>query len=316
MWAAIYVLVFLLSVGGGVVLATKVPGGDFAGIEKVNWTDSMGTIETDLAYGDGPLNKFDLYLPADKARATKLVLYIHAGGFTGGDKADDANVGKYFAAKGYVGATINYSLRADTNQVTVVQMTEEIKRGVAAMGAAAKQRGYPLDGMVVAGGSAGGALAMIYAYRDAKTAPVPVKAVISMVGPAGFDPADWFGFTDGYASDATATAGAGFVQVLTGRPVTPEMMRSGEYREVLKPISAGMLFTAEAPPTLAAWGELDKVAPYAASRSFAAKLNASTVPHDVLLFPNSGHALNRDPELNTKLGAKINEYLARYAPLG
>lgn len=316
MWAGIYVLVFAMSLAGGAVLATKYPGGDFAGIPQVDWHDDMGTIETDLPYAAGALNKFDLYLPADKQRATKLVLYIHAGGFTGGDKADDTNTGEYFASQGYVAATINYSLRADTNDVTVVQQSQEIKQGVDAIVAAAEQRGYQLDGMVVAGGSAGGTLAMIYAYRDAETAPVSVNAVISMVGPAGFDPADWFGFTDNYTSEETATAGAGFVQVLTGDTVTPDMMRSGEYLESLAPISADALFTPEAPPTLAAWGELDKVAPFAASQDFANRLANSTVPHDVLLFPNSGHALNRDPEMNELLGQKINYYLDQYAPLG
>lgn len=315
-FGVLYTVVFLLSVGVGVTLMPRLVNGDFAGISKVRWTDAMGTIETDLAYGPHVLNKFDLYLPADKARATKVVVYIHAGGFTGGDKADDANFGKQFASKGYVGATINYSLRADNNATTVKEMSDEIAVGMDAIVKAAKDRGYDVDGLVVAGGSAGGTLAMIYAYRDAKAAPVPVKAVISMVGPAGFDPADWFGFTDNYASDDTAKAGAGFVEVMTGDKVTPEMMRSGEYRKNLEPISPAALFTADAPPTLAAWGELDKVAPYAASRDFAEELQASTVPHDVLVLPNSGHALQHDREMQKQLGAKIDEYLGRYAPLG
>ena len=316
LWGGIYLLVFLLSFCGGVVLAVAAPGGDFAGISKVEWTDEMGTIETDLPYGDGVLNKFDLYLPSDRTRATKLVLYIHAGGFTGGDKADDANIAKHFASRGYVGATINYTLRADTNNVSIKDMSNEIKRGVDAVVEAARERGYPLDGMAIAGGSAGGTLALIYAYRDAPTAPVPVKAVISMVGPAGFDPANWFGLTDDYASDDTSGAGAAFVSILTGDMVTPAMMRSGAYKKVLEPITAEALFSPDAPPTLVAYGQLDKVAPFAASAGFVEKLKTSAVPHDVLVFPNSGHALNRDPEMGSELGKKISQYLDRYVPLG
>lgn len=316
MWGGAYVLIFLLAFCGGVVLAVAAPGGSFAGIAKIDWTDNMGTIETDLSYGDGSLNKFDLFLPSDRARATKLVLYIHAGGFTGGDKAEDANFGKHFASKGYVGATINYSLRSDTNDVSIEDMSNEIAQGVDAIVRAAQERGYPLDGMAIAGGSAGGSLALIYAYRDAGDAPVPVRAVISMVGPAGFDPADWFGFEDDYASDETASAGAAFVTVLTGDAVTPEMMRSGAYKKVLGPISAEALLSPIAPATLVAYGQLDKVAPFAASARFVEKLETSDVPHDVLIFPNSGHALNRDPELGTELGRKISEYLDQYLPLG
>ena len=58
------------------------------------------------------------------------------------------------------------------------------------------------------------------------------------------------------------------------------------------------------------------MAPYAASRRLADKRRASRVPHDVILSLNSGQALNRDPELNASLGAKITEHLDTYAPLG
>lgn len=312
-WAAIYFLVFLLSFAGGVLVATRSLA-DFAGMQ-VDWTDSMGTIETDLPYANGPLNKFDLYLPADRARATKLVLFIHAGGFTVGDKADDAKMGKYFASKGYVGATINYSLRTDQNTASVKLMSDEIKQGVVAIVKAAGERGYKLDGMAIAGGSAGGTLAMIYGYRDARTSPLPVNAVISMVGPASFEPAAWFGLKD-YTSDEAAQAAAAFVTILTGETVTAEMMRSGAYRKNLEPITPAALFSGDAPPTLVAFGELDKVAPFAASTDFVEELKKSKVPHDALVFPNSGHGLNRDPDMGKELGEKFNEYLDRYVPLG
>ena len=314
LWGALYVLVFALSFVGAIAV-TVLMSQNFAGIENASWTASMGTIERDIPYAHGALNKFDLYLPADRARATELVVYIHAGGFTGGDKADDAHMGKFFAAKGYVAATINYSLRAKTNRVTIIQMSREIHQGVSAIVAAAVERGYHLHGMVIAGGSAGGTLAMIYAYRDAANAPIPVKAVINMVGPASFEPALWFGFRDGYASDKTARAGAAFVSILTGDAVSPQMMRSGAYRNLLKPITPTALVTPSAPPTLIAYGALDKVAPFAASVGLLDALRSNHVPYDALVFPNSGHGLNRDPEMAAELGKEINEYLNRYAPL-
>ncbi|WP_019611297.1 alpha/beta hydrolase [Nocardiopsis sp. CNS-639] len=315
LWGLVYMMTFVVAFTGGIAV-NILSNQNFAGIEDVEWDDSMWTIETDLAYADGPLNRFDLYLPADKANATKLVLYIHAGGFTGGDKADDAAIAQSFAAKGYVAATINYSLRSDTNQTNVMEMTHEIDEGVDAIVATATERGYDLDGMVIGGGSAGGNLALTYAYRDAADAPVPVEAVISLVGPASFEPAAWFGFDDGYASDDTAEAGAGFVSIITGEQVTPDMMRSGDYEQYLKPVSPLMLVTPDAPPTLLAYGELDKVAPYAASQDLPGVLAENDVPYDALIFPDSGHALNRDPEMGEQLGVKFDEYLDRYAPLG
>ena len=45
-------------------------------------------------------------------------------------------------------------------------------------------------------------------------------------------------------------------------------------------------------------------------------LTAHGIAHDVLVFPNSGHALNRDKAMNEELGRKITHYLETYAPLG
>lgn len=312
-WGVGYVAIFALAFFGGISINTFTAP-SLAGFGTVEWNDSIGRIETDIPYADGRLNRFDLYLPTDRERATKLVLYIHAGGFTGGDKSDDANMAKFFASKGYVAATINYSLRSNADTASVTDMSSEIKEGAAAIVDAARARGYDLDGMVIAGGSAGGTLAMIYAYRDAAAAPVPVDAVINMVGPASFEPAAWFGF-DGYASDERATAGAAFVSIITGDTITPAMMRSGAYEPLLKKVSPIMLVTSGAPPTLLAYGELDKIAPYAASNDLPHVLQQHGVPYDALIFPNSGHGLNRDRAMSQELGEKINSYLSRYAPL-
>ncbi len=60
---------------------------------SVNWSDDVGTVYTDLSYGSEAANKFDLYLPADnEIKAYGLVVYLHAGGFTSGDKSDDASM--------------------------------------------------------------------------------------------------------------------------------------------------------------------------------------------------------------------------------
>lgn len=315
LWGVAYTAIFVVSFLGGMLVNT-VGAPSFAGITNVEWDDSVGTVVEDLSYAEGESHTLDLYLPADRAAATKLVVYLHAGGFTGGDKSDDAGILKHFVSEGYVAAGVNYSLRSDLNETSVTEMTDDVKTGIAAAVRAAADRGYIVDAMVVAGGSAGGNLAMTYAYRDAVEAPVPVAAVISLVGPASFDPRAWFGIDDEFVSDASAQAGAAFVSIITGDAISPDMMRSGQYQTHLKDVSPLMLVTPDAPASLLAYGELDKVAPYAASRDMEDVLERNGVPHDVLVFPNSGHALNRDPALSQELGLKIEEYLRTYAPLG
>ena len=99
MWGLIYVGAFLVSFAASAVLkVTWPPLGDKY---SVRWDDSVGTVYTDPSYGEGDANKFDLYLPADSTKGTyDLVVYLHAGGFTSGDKSDDAGMLQWLCSKG------------------------------------------------------------------------------------------------------------------------------------------------------------------------------------------------------------------------
>lgn len=312
LWVMACILVFVVSFVLSIVVTVSWPGG-FGGIGNVDWNDSVGEVIADLPYADGELNKFDLYVPADTSRdAYKLVLYIHAGGFTGGDKSEDAMWARYFVSKGFVSATINYTVHTDERPSNVYAMSLEIQQGVAAIVEAAAQRGYELDEMAVAGGSSGGALAMIYAYRDYDTSPIPVKFVVQSVGPASFEPSDWFGFEQNYTSDEEAVAAAAFVSLMTGDNITPAMMRSGEYKEYLKKISPYALVTKDTVPTLSAYGSHDKLVPIGLSKRLFSAFDEHGVTYDYIEFPNSGHGLNRDAGLPELFVDKMNEYLDKY----
>ena len=66
----------------------------------------------DLPYGEAGRQRLDIY-PADDANAPVL-LFLHGGGFVGGDKRSDevfyGNVGRYFAAHGFLAVLANYRL--------------------------------------------------------------------------------------------------------------------------------------------------------------------------------------------------------------
>ena len=68
MWGFIYVTVFIAAFGGSI--AFKMKHDPFGGEFKVNWDDSVGRAYTDIAYGEGEANKFDLYVPADDSRSS------------------------------------------------------------------------------------------------------------------------------------------------------------------------------------------------------------------------------------------------------
>lgn len=63
-------------------------------------------------YGDHPLQVLDVYQPSQVLMNVRnpILIYIHGGGFIGGDKANHANLGNYFAKHGYLTITANYRL--------------------------------------------------------------------------------------------------------------------------------------------------------------------------------------------------------------
>ena len=233
-WGLLYAAAFLASFVGSALL--KLNSDPTHGKYKAHWDDTVGKVYTDLPYGTGAANTFDLYVPADKSQdAYGLVVYLHAGGFTSGDKSSDAEMLQWLCSKGYVAAGINYTLFTEENpDASVYSQSEEIKAAMPYVAEAAEKLGYHLDRMAISGGSAGGCLALIYAYRDADTSPVPVRLVFEAVGPGSFYVEDWgiFGL------DQSAEAAAGLFSVMSGQTISPEDITSGAYLDAVKPISA------------------------------------------------------------------------------
>ena len=308
MWGLIYVGAFLVSFAASAVLkVTWHPLGDKY---SVQWDDSVGTVYTDLSYGEGEANKFDLYLPADNTGETYgLVVYLHAGGFTSGDKSDDAGMLQWLCSKGYVAAGINYTLISEEHpDSNVYTQSVEIRDSIPYVLAAAEERGYSIDRMAVSGGSAGHTLAMLYAYRDAAASPVPVKLVFGAVGPSSFYPEDWtcFGF------DRNPEAAAAMFCVMSGNSITPEMIGTPVYNEAVKNISALAWIDGNSVPSVCAYGAYDKLQAFPASKRLAAALKEYGVPHEHILFPHSGHGLQNDNKLYAQYMDKVVEYLDKY----
>ena len=247
-----------------------------------DWNDSIGTIHTDLSYGDGDANKFDLYLPADNTKESYgLIVYLHAGGFTSGDKSGDEGV---------------YSQSMDIKNAMPVVVSE------------AEKLGYHLDRMAISGGSAGGCLALIYAYRDADTAPVPLKMVFEMVGPASFYYEDW----TNYGLDKSTEAAANLFSVMSGTAITKEQIESGEYLDIVKPISADRFVKPGSAPALIAYGTHDKVCPFKSVQHLIDAFEANQVTYDYYEFPHSGHGLQNDNAIYQQYMEKLEEYLTNY----
>jgi acetyl esterase/lipase len=311
LFIVICIFAFLVSfIGSALFKLTYKP---WATKYEVDWNDSVGTVHTDLSYGDQAANRFDLYLPADDSRESYgLVVYLHAGGFTSGDKVGDASMLQWLTSMGYVAAGINYTLRDDAHpDASVYSQSLEIRDSIPYVVAEAERLGYQIDEMAISGGSAGGTLAMLYAYRDAGTSPVPVRMLFEAVGPPSFYPEDW----TNYGLDQNPDAAAGLFSVMAGTEITVDMLGTEAYEEAIEPISAYKWVNESSVPSVIAYGVHDRVSPFLAVRHLVNALEEHNVPHEYIEFPHSGHGLQNDDALYVQYMDTIIAYLERYLPV-
>ena len=148
---------------------------------------------------EGRPQRLDLYVRY--ARDLKVrrpgVLFIHGGGFTGGDKAEyrSASVSADLARAGYVVVSCNYVLGPKDKPGVWPRNIADCRDAVRWMRANADALGLDPDRIAVAGGSAGGYLALMVGLSDDKTGPggdsaakhsAKVSAVIDFYGVINF----------------------------------------------------------------------------------------------------------------------------------
>lgn len=72
----------------------------------------------------------------------------------------------------------------------------------------------------------------------------------------------------------------------------------------------------ESVPTIMAYGEKDKVAPFLSSVRLDAALTAAGVGHEYFVLPHSGHGLQNDDDLFGQYMEAAERYLDTYLPVG
>ena len=78
-------------------------------------TADICTVERDVFYGPDQRHRLDLFRPMAKDAARPILVYVHGGGFIGGDKGAEgapfySNIGAWAARQGFLGVTMTYRL--------------------------------------------------------------------------------------------------------------------------------------------------------------------------------------------------------------
>jgi len=116
-----------------------------------------------LKYGPHTLQAIDLWIPESR-QPTPLVLFIHGGGFSGGDKdALGLQLLYRWLTNGIAFASVNYRL---TPEVSFPAFHEDAKRAVQFLRYHAQQFNLDAGRFAAMGGSAGAGISLWLAFKD------------------------------------------------------------------------------------------------------------------------------------------------------
>lgn len=227
-----------------------------------------------VAYGNDALQKMDVYLPAGRsADSTKVLIMIHGGGWTTGDKADFKPFVDTMKARlpKYAIFNINYRLSANPNNIFPAQ-ENDVKAAVEFIYSKASE--YLISGKyVLIGASAGGHLSMLQGYKY--NSPVKAKAVVSFFGPADL--------TDMYNNPA---GGNPLLSLVLANAVGKTPAQDPAIYFNSSPFN---FISAASPPTILLHGGADPLVSSSQSVAAKNKLQNFGVINQYVYYPAGGH---------------------------
>ena len=251
------------------------------------------SVLTDLAYaGASPSQKLDLYLPATGTAPYPVILYIHGGGFSGGDKAG-GHLAPVLAAlpRGYAVASVNYRL---SGEATFPAQINDVKAAIRWLRAGAARHELDPTRIAAWGGSAGGNLAALAGTSGGVAAlsdpdqgnagrSERVQAVVDWYGPISFLRTDADVRAAGFGRTGSNGPESFLSQYLgAALPTVPGKVRAADPTTYI---------SADDPPFFIEHGTADATVPVQQSTRFAAALETTLGPAEVtlVLLPGAGH---------------------------
>ena len=257
-----------------------------------------------IPYGAHPLQTMDIHIPEGTAEAHyPVVLTVHGGEWTGGDKSADEHYTATILASGCIHVSINYRLLHDgipeDTETPYEVMLDDIASAFAFLSQNAETYQVDTGKAGIAGYSAGGYLALLYAYTRADP-PIPIHFVISEAGSANFlDPKTFS--EDGETWLHSSHNDHGEIEVWPLMPKDYRLSLIGAivgtdygdpgWEEAWKKASPVYVVTSASPATYLFYGTHDPIVPM----SHAELLERNHLDCHLYEILNATHEIHRDP---------------------
>jgi len=261
-------------------------------------------LSRDLSYRPGATSnsfRLDVYAPRPTGRKYPSLLFVHGGGWRGGDKGNPFFVRQAdsLAEQGFLVASINYRL---SGEATFPAAIEDVKCAVRWMRAEGGRYGVDPERIGALGPSAGGHLVALLALADESAGfdggpyagyPSAVQAVAPVCPPTQLDAEDACSRPNFYRAAS---------EFLGGDP--------RERIELSKRASPVYYVKKDAPPMLIIHGKDDQTVPFSQSRRLYEELLKARAPVELLAVEGAGHGVARSHE--ALVWPRITEFFRRH----
>lgn len=273
---------------------------------NIKWFDEYGQRYMDVVYGNRQHNTYDLFLPvrANEKDSLALILFIHGGSWKGGDKESHHDDCQKWVRKGYSTATINYSLLTEKG-VSLLTILDEIEQCIRHIVSFAAEHGANICQMAIAGSSAGGHLAMMFAYRHRHVLPLRFEAI--KVGPSDFR------IRFPYDKNSSVIDVENLVFSCTGKPMDV-LTLTQEQLDSIKLLGSPIHYISDstALPALWGYGEKDDLITPDHYRALKTRYDSLGADYTLIVFPNSDHNLLQDQVYMERYDSTMIEYCKKY----
>lgn len=228
--------------------------------------------------------KGDLFLPATGAGPFPAIVYVHGGGWRGGNRNQFHRHAAKMAQLGYIGLCVEYRFQQEAKWPAAM---DDVTAALTWFKANAKQYKIDLTRLGAAGGSAGGHLAAMLGVRSQVKAVAAFNPALDMIGLAG--------------------------QALGQNSVSDFL--GGTYKDkpaVWKEASPIEHISAKSAKFLFLHGDADTTVPYAHTVRMHQLLQKAGVYSDLYTAAKATHGFfNRDPEFQPALDRMVAFFTAQ-----
>ncbi len=227
-----------------------------------------------VKYGSHTRQAMDVYLPANRNANTPLIILIHGGGWTAGDKKDFNGVQQALSDSGIATVSMNYRYVSST--IHYEHLMEDVRMALEYCVDKATAWNIRNTKMILTGASAGAHMSLLYGYGfDTENR---VSGIISLAGPTNFTVLEYHAYAAliGLGTNIYNMVGATYT---IGQPLDEKFAKAS-------PVTYNKNV-----PTLIVHGDADLVVPYGQAIDLRDKLQSKGYTYKLETIVGGGHDL-------------------------